>query len=109
MVVFLTGCTLFPQKNKTVFVEPKAFEFVKIDVNLSEVKRVEPFPLEGKISFVDDTNSSIKMKVNTWLKIRSLNAEKDAESKRLRLHKIMLRKALDEVNRQIDIYKSTKQ
>ena len=98
------GCSLCPTKIETEFVQTKPFKFTVIDVNVTEVKEVEPFSLAEKISFVDSKKAAVKMSVETWVKVRKINAKRVKANKRLRLHKLMLRKALDAVNKQIKKY-----
>jgi len=102
--IFLMGCSLCTPKIKTEYVEPKVFKFVPIDVNVTEVKEIEPFDLNGKIKFTDNSNSSVKMTVESWIAIRDINKQRTNALRRLRLHEKMYRKALDAVNGQIKAY-----
>jgi len=101
-MIFLVGCT--SKAVETVFIEPKKFEFVPIDVNVSEVSKAPVIYLEGKIKFLNDSNKSIVMSVDTWLQIRDVSEKKKKIIIRLRRHKLMYRKALNGVNRQIRRY-----
>jgi len=106
--IFLTGCSLCTPQIKTEYVEPKAFKFVPIEVNVTEIKNVEPFNFSGKIEFKDDTNRSVCMDVEeTWLPILDRNREKDTALRRHELHEKMYRRALDSVNGQIRLYLKT--
>ena len=102
-VVFWTGCSS-KVLTKTVYLEPKKFEFVPIEINVTEVKKVEPIPLKGKIEFIDNRNESIKMSVNSWLKIRRAKIDEHRANIRLRIHKEMYKKANKSLNRQIRLY-----
>jgi len=103
--IFLTGCSLCTPQIKTEYVEPKAFKFVPIDVNVTEIKKVEPFDFSGKIEFKDDTNRSVCMDVEeTWIPILDRNRAKDTALRRHELHEKMYRRALDSVNGQIRAY-----
>ena len=106
--IFLMGCSLCPTQIKTEYIEPKAFKFVPIDVNVTEIKEIKPFNLNGKIKFTDDTNSSVKMSVKSWIAIREVNRQRTKAVLRLRLHEKMYRKALDAVNEQIRLYLKTR-
>jgi len=104
VLVFWTGCSLFPQQIKTEFVEAKKFEFVVIDVNVSEVERPPALSLNGKVHFEDDMNESVVMGVDTWIKIRDISSIRTKAIKRLNIHLLMYRKALNAVNGQIRRY-----
>ena len=104
VVLFWTGCSLCTPQIKTEYVETKAFKFVPIDVNVTEVKEIKPFNLNGKIKFADDSNSSVKMSVKSWIAIRDVNQQRTEAVRRLLLHEKMYRKALDAVNGQIRAY-----
>ena len=107
MMIFLVGCTS-KAKIETVFVEPNKFEFVPIDVNVTDVSKAPVIYLKGKIKFLDDNNKSVVMSVDTWRSIRSVSSKKRMIIERLRRHKIMYRKALDALNKQIKLYNITK-
>ena len=98
------GCSLCTPQIRTEYVETKAFKFVPIEVNVTEIKEIKPFNLNGKIKFTDDTNSSVKMSVKSWIAIRDVNRERTNAVRRLQLHEKMYRKALDSVNEQIRAY-----
>ena len=104
IAIFLVGCSLCTPQIKTVYVETNPFRFTPIDVNLSEVKEVEKINLDGKLWFENDSNSSVCMVVDTWLKVRESKNSKDVECKRLRLHNVILKKANDGNLKQIKSY-----
>jgi len=105
--IFLMGCSLCTPQIRTEYVETKAFKFVPIEVNVTEIKEIKPFNLNGKIKFTDDSNSSVKMSVKSWIAIRDVNRQRTKAVRRLRLHEKMYRKALDAVNGQIRAYLKT--
>jgi len=102
--IFLMGCSLCQPKIKTEYVETKKFKFIPIEVNVTDVKKIKPFDLTGKIKFTDDSNSSVRMSVNSWIAIRNVNKQRTKAIRRLRRHKMMYRKALESVNGQIKLY-----
>ena len=102
--IFLMGCSLCTPQIRTEYVETKAFKFVPIDVNVTEIKKVEPFDFSGKIEFKDDTNRSVCMEVDTWISILGRNRKKDTAIRRHELHENMYGRALDAVNKQIRAY-----
>jgi len=104
VLTFFTGCSLCPTQIKTEFVQTKPFKFIIIDVNVTKVKKTKPFSLAEKISFTNSKKTAVKISVETWVKLREINAKRVKANKRLRLHKLMLRKALDAVNKQIKKY-----
>ena len=104
LLLFLTGCT--KTITKTVYVHPEPFKFIPIEINVTEVKEVEPFPLKGLIKFVDDRNESVKMSVDTWLKLRRAKRDEHRANIKLKRHNKMYKKANRGLNRQIELYNS---
>jgi len=102
-MMFLTGCSS-KVPTKTVIVQPKAFTFTTIDVNLSEVKPTLPLRLDGKIHFLDDSHTTISMDVDTWIDIRNISRSKTKEVTLLRIHKSILSKAYISLIEQVKIY-----
>lgn len=93
-LIFLEGCSYLIAKEKIKIVVPVKKKFVEIKVDeflpLGEIEKID---LAGLIDFVDESNSSVKMSVSTWLIIREINIKKDRAIKRLKVQREIYKKA----------------
>jgi len=96
------GCSSLSPKEKIKIVVPEKREFVKIEVEkFKELEEIKPINLKGKLSFLDETNSSVVMSVNTWIAIRENNNQKDTKLKKLELRKYIYKKSYESYGKQI--------
>ena len=96
------GCSSLSPKEKIKIVVPEKREFVKIEVEPFEpLEKIEPIDLRGKLSFVDDTNSSVSIPVDIWVKIRENNNKKDTQLKKIELRKYIYKKSYESYGKQI--------
>ena len=102
ILIFLTGCSFLSPHEKIKIIVPTERIFVKIKVEKFEpLEKIEPIDLTGKLSFTDDTNSSVKMPVDIWVRIRKNNNKKDTQLKKRELREYIYKKSYEAYDRQI--------
>lgn len=106
MMIFLTGCTS-KEVTKTVIVYPEPFKFVKIDVNLTEIKPIPTLSLTGKVSYTDKTKKKVQMETKVWKAIRTVSKEKTKVINVQELQIKSIQEALAETLWQVDLYNQT--
>ena len=102
ILTFLTGCSFLSPKEKIKIIVPVKREFVKIEVKpFAPLEKIEPIELTGKLSFTDDTNSSVSIPVDIWMKIRENNSKKDTQLKKREIREYVYKKSYESYGEQI--------
>lgn len=101
-LIFFQGCSYLIPKEKIKIVIPLKQKFVQIKVDeFLPLGEIEKLDLAGLIDFADESNSSVKMSVETWLTIRKINGQKDRAIKRLKVQKEIFKRAYEGYELQI--------